>query len=96
MKEQIAISTFIPNFVLTGKHGNPYPVSIKPDGEDLLLSYITLANLGKREYSLSIPKSVSKSNETFEVLGLLQAEMGKTYTGAVIFCNCEHKLMNMW
>ncbi len=94
MIRKISLSTFVPDLVLCGKYQNPYPISIKSDEDYLLLSYITLASLGKREYSLSIPKFVTKNNETFEVLGLLQAEMGKTYTGGITFPNHEYKLIN--
>lgn len=94
MKEKIAMSTFIPNQVISGKYQNSYTVYIKSDEDSLSLSYIAYLNRGKREYSFSMPKFIAKDNETFEVLGLLQAEMGKKDIGCLSFSNCEYKLIN--
>ncbi len=59
------------------------------------LSYITPKHNGSwKEYSLAIPRFVSKNERTFEVFGLLQAEMGKTNNGCLSFSNHEPKIIN--
>lgn len=96
----INLLNFIPEKVLCGKNYTQYPISINSlEGTHIALSYLTnLHNqtglCGKRKYSLIIPKYISRNTETFEVLGLLQAEMGKTNNGCIVFCNHEFQLMN--
>jgi hypothetical protein len=90
---------FIPEKVLCGKNKIEYSLSINHTEENIDLNYLTnLHNqtgiCGKRKYSLTIPKYISRNNETFEVLGLLQAEMGKTNNGCIVFCNHEFQLIN--
>ena len=68
-------------------------------GNYLDLSYFTgIYNskglVGKRKRRLLIPKHIRRNQETFEVLGLLQAEMGKQHDGKIVFCNHEYKLIN--
>lgn len=96
MKEKISILDFIPKKVLCGKNQTPYPLCVKEDNSNyLFFSYIIDGNNNsKREHSLCLPKFINKNNETFEVLGLLQAEMGKTNNGCIAFCNHEYKLIN--
>jgi len=48
----------------------------------------------KREYFLTIPRHINWDQETFEVLGLLQAEMGKTDNGCVTFANSDSRIIN--
>ena len=94
MGEKISILDFIPFNVLCGKNQTPYPLQIKEDSEFLFLSYTTNQyNNSQREHFLSLPKLINKNNETFEVLGLLQAEMGKTNNGCITFCNHEYQII---
>lgn len=96
MKEKISILDFIPKKVLCGKNSTPYPLCVKEDNSNyLFFSYIIDGNNNsKREHSLCLPRFINKNNETFEVLGLLQAEMGKTNNGCMVFCNHEYRLVN--
>ena len=50
--------------------------------------------VGEKNYSLSLSKYIRRNRETFEVLGLLQAEMGKQHDGKIVFCNHEYQLVN--
>ncbi len=75
----INLKQFIPNQVVCGKHKKLFPLQVNEDDRYFLMRYETLThNGGKRKYGADIPKTVSRSKDTFEVLGLLQAEMGKT------------------
>src|SRR3989344_5802753 len=84
----------LPEFVITGGN-NQYPIKIKEDynNEVLLLYVVNGPNKSKREYTTPIPKQIKKDKDTFQVLGLLQAEMGKTNNGCICFSNCEPRLI---
>jgi hypothetical protein len=80
---------------------NRYLVSTTDISDDyLLLTYFTdVSNqtkkvVGKRKYSLVVPKLINRDIETFEVIGLLQAEMSKVQNGCVQFANHEIEIMN--
>jgi len=95
----IDLLEFLPQNILCGKLEKQFPLNIKLDSKYLSLSYITdLSNqtgqVGTKEYSLTIPRFISKIIRTFEVLGLLQAEMGKTNNGNLSFANHEYKIIN--
>jgi len=93
--EKIELKKFVPNFVLCGDQRNEYSLKIEEKSDSLFLSYITNSGNGfKQNYSYLIPKYLTRDKETFEVLGLLQAEMGKTYNGCLVFANSEYKLVN--
>jgi len=92
---KIDLLEFVSNKVKCGKKGNEYPLYQKIDDLYIMLSYNLRTGQGaKREYSLTIPRYVGRSKETFEALGLLQAEMGKTDNGCIVFCNHEFRLIN--
>jgi len=88
--EQIDLLNFIPKKVISGKKNKEYRINIKERNGYLLLNYKSDIN---KEYPLMIPKFINKNNETFEVLGLLQAEMGKTNNGCINFCNHEVEIV---
>lgn len=99
MKKEIDLLEFIPNKVICGKNQKEYALNIKAENDYILLSYSTnMANhigpCAKRGYSLMTPRKISLNEETFEVIGLLQAEMGKTNNGCIVFANNEHKIVN--
>jgi len=95
MENKISVLNFIPKEILCGKNNNSYRLDIKNKTGYVLLSYIINGyNKSKRKHSLILPKYINKNNETFEVLGLLQAEMGKTNNGSLAFCNNEPKIIN--
>ena len=48
---------------------------------------------GTKTISRTLPKSISKSVRTYEILGFLQGEMSKTHRGPLTFCNSELSLM---
>ncbi|MEK6852649.1 MAG: hypothetical protein AABX59_02100, partial [Nanoarchaeota archaeon] len=84
---------------IVSQDGQEYPLRVDMDGELLMLSYLTqmfnqYGISGEQEYSLTLPEFLLKTERTFEVLGLLQAEMGKTQTGTLSFSNCEPKLIH--
>jgi len=94
-KEFIDLKEFIPNKVLVGKKPNKSDLNIEIKENDIKLFYSTLhSNNSKRKHHLIIPRYIKNNKETFEVLGLLQAEMRKTYDGAVSFTNHEYRLVN--
>lgn len=90
---------FIPKNVKSGKKLIEYPLNINSDNYYIVLSYFTnmARHIGhniKRGYYLTIPRYIRWSNETFEVLGLLKAEMGKTHNGCIVFANSECRIIN--
>ena len=98
--QKICLTEFIPTKVL-GKNSpeKSFELNVRDNGNYLKLSYSTeLSNqtgiVGKRNYELLLPKYVRRNHETFEVLGLLQAEMGKQHDGKIVFCNHEYRLVN--
>ena len=99
-KEFISLSEFIPSKVTCGEQQKEFPISIKESEDYFLLSYTTHVSnqygrdCGNRKYSLMLPKIIRLEEKTFEVLGLLQAEMGKTNNGALVFTNHEPRLIN--
>jgi len=100
MNEKIDVLDFIPKTVFVGKNQKISDLNIKFDDLYIYLSYRTnIVNKGEitgvKEHSLTIPRFVSRNKETFEVLGLLQAEMGKTQNGCLNFCNHEYNLVNL-
>ena len=93
-KEYIDLLEFLPESVVS-QSGKKFPLKVKHDSGHLYLSYVTHPSLGGfREYNQTISRYVSKSLRTFEVLGLLQAEMRKTPHGILSFCNHEYRLVN--
>ncbi len=93
--KKVDLSEFIPDEVFMSCLDKTVKLS-KNFGEDYIdLSYITEQyNNSHREHSLSIPRFISKKDSTFEVIGLLQAEMGKTNNGCLSFSNHEYKIIN--
>ena len=95
MKKECDLLEFIPDKIICGENQKEYPLNIGPEEDYIMLSYLTdLTNNAKREYSLTIPRKISLSEGTFEVIGLLQAEMGKTNNGCLVFANREYQLIN--
>ena len=94
MEKIISLKAFIPEFVLTDS-SKAYPSIVLDKGNRFFVSYVTDGNNNSHKtYSDVLPAHISRTKETFEVLGLLQAEMGKTQNGCVVFANCEYKLVN--
>jgi len=94
-KETFDILDYIPNNVICGKNNKSYNLNIDNEDDYISLSYIVnQSNNSKREHNLIIPRHILKNQETFEVLGLLQAEMGKTQNGCLVFANSEPKIIN--
>ncbi len=93
--EKIDLIKYLPKNIVSGKNKYEYELKVKVDDESLTCYYFRPSeHAGFREYCYIIPRFISKTNETFEVLGLLQAEMGKTQNGCINFCNHEHQLIN--
>ena len=97
--QKICLKEFIPTKVICkNSPEKSFDLNILDDGIYLMLSYFTdahnhLGKVGCKEYNLLLPKFIKKNQETFEVLGLLQAEMGKQHDGKVVFCNHEYRLI---
>ena len=98
--QKICLKEFVPSRVICKNvPEKSFELNINEDELYLSLSYITeLHNwkglVGEKHYSLLLPKQIGRNQETFEVLGLLQAEMGKQHDGKISFCNHEYKLIN--
>src|SRR3989344_1652147 len=94
-KEYFDMVEFLPKIIFSGENNNPNKLNFSSDNLYISLSYITeTGNNAKIEYSHTIPRFIEKNKETFEVLGLLQAEMGKTQNGCLSFANSEPKIIN--
>ena len=99
--EKFDMMDFVPSEIYSGKNGNKYLLEVKEWNQYLMISYKVpqskwkgLTGNGYRVYDDSIKRYINKNNDTFEVLGLLQAEMGKTQNGCLNFCNHEYQIMN--
>ncbi|MBU0962925.1 MAG: hypothetical protein KKD48_03395 [Nanoarchaeota archaeon] len=94
-EKRFDIINYLPEEVISGKNNKKYILHKKEINNNLHLSYITdHGNNAKKEHILMLSRFISKSQETFEVLGLLQAEMGKTQNGCLVFANSEPKIIN--
>ena len=97
-KETIDLLQYIPTHITTWSR-KQRPLNIHYDAESVILRYevsMRLPNNGfkNQEFSCTIPRYVAKNERTFEVLGLLQAEMGKTQNGNLSFSNHECHIIN--
>ena len=99
--QKICLKEFIPSKVICkNSPDKSFELNINNDeGRYIKLSYFTdvynhTGIVGKKTHKLLFPKYVRRNQETFEVLGLLQAEMGKQHDGKVVFCNHEYQLVN--
>ncbi|MFH0875889.1 MAG: LAGLIDADG family homing endonuclease [archaeon] len=98
--EKIDLKEFIPDMINCGRYGKQYqikPIVTETEKFYTITYYTDIHNQfgvtrACRKYSANIQKYISRSNRTFEVLGLLQGEMSKTYNKTIIFCNCEPNL----
>lgn len=95
--QKFDLKTFLPNEIFSGAKGNKCQMVTKENEAYLSLSYFSNVSSGKyesrREYSACLKRYVNKNDETFEVIGLLQAEMGKTQNGCLNFCNHEYQII---
>ncbi len=88
------IFSYLPKEIIVWNKGK-YLLNSKIEDKYIFLSYVTKhSNNSFQEHSYTLPRFVIKDNETFEVLGLLQAEMGKTQNGCLTFANTEPKIIN--
>mgnify|MGYP001589606856 FL=1 len=91
----IDLLEFIPKKILTQNSNKEIEPVIKFVDKYLDVYYTTKhSNGGWKEHSIYIPRQITGSARTFEVLGLLQAEMGKTNNGCLSFANHEPKIIN--
>jgi hypothetical protein len=99
INSKIDLKDFIPEKIQSGKLGNKYDLHIKELEDKYFLYYFTNVsnwkgpNVGKRRYSSTITKKVSRNSNLFGVLGLLQGEMSKTFRGGITFANSESVLI---
>ncbi|MBI5392414.1 hypothetical protein HZA96_00970 [Candidatus Woesearchaeota archaeon] len=97
-KENIDLLQYIPEFIYSGIHQKQIALYKKID-EDCITFWYYTEHFGMNnstpvhEHAYYLPRYISRSKETFEVLGLLQAEMGKTQNGGLTFCNHEYKII---
>jgi hypothetical protein len=89
---------YLPKEVICGKNFKKYPLIFNKNENHLFLFYLASISKGKyqakRKYSYIINRHIKINSETFEVVGLLQAEMGKTQNGCLNFANHEFKIIN--
>lgn len=100
---QIDVKDHIPAMIRSTKRTKgiyrkfPAVVTDTPTGYrveyDTLVSNQFAKDCGVRRISRAVPKNITKSVATFEVLGFLQGEMSKTHRGPLTFCNSEPSLM---
>jgi len=91
----IDLIEFLPTYILSGSNENKCELNIKSFDNYLSVSYISNHYNGSwKEHSLNFPRYLSEKIRTFEVLGLLQAEMGKTQNGTFSFANHEYRIIN--
>ena len=90
-KELIDLVHFIPKTIVCNSgRGQEVSLNYQYDNEFIHLSYVVNQYNGSwKEHAFTLSRFIPKSNETFEVLGLLQAEMGKTQNGCLVFANSE-------
>jgi hypothetical protein len=94
-KQRIDLREFIPQKIQSGRFGHVYDTHVEELEDHYLIYYLTEVHNkvgiypAAKKYSDKIKKSVSRRSLTFEVLGLLQGEMSKTYNKTIIFANCE-------
>ena len=94
-KETIDLLQYLSADIITRKE-KKHPLHVQHDENSIGLSYqAPIHNGGRQEFSCTIPRYVSKNERTFEVLGLLQAEIGKTQNGTLSFSNCEPRIINI-
>src|SRR3989344_4579584 len=96
MKEKLDMIEFLPEKIVCGEgRGQSIRLNRSFDNNSIGLSYTTEQHYNNawREYAANMPRCISKSIRTFEVLGLLQAEMGKTMNGCLSFANHEHQII---
>ena len=98
--QKICLKEFIPEKVFWSRGtSKSYDLRLIEDEIYLTLSYLVdsynhLGFCGQRFFTSYIPKYIKRNKENFEVLGLLQAEMGKKQDGKIVFCNHEYQLIN--
>lgn len=94
-KDKFDLINFLPERINIGKQNKISNLEVKQNNNFIYLSYKTdHYNLATKEHKFIIPQFINKNNETFEVLGLLQAEMGKTQNGCLTFANSEPIIIN--
>ncbi len=97
--ETTDIRQFIPELIVSGVHQNQYVLHVQDNNDHYYTWYETpVANqkghVGMRIYDENVPKSVIFDEDTYEVLGLLQGEMSKTYRQTLTFANSEPGIIN--
>ncbi|MEK6968264.1 MAG: hypothetical protein AABX51_06540 [Nanoarchaeota archaeon] len=99
--EKIDLLQFVPSEMRSGRLGNTYPLKCLADEEFLSFNYIVsssnqvLENCGERLFAVYLPRFINRDQRTFEVLGLLQAEMNKHSVSTLVFANCEPNIINL-
>ena len=93
-KETIDLLQYLPEDIITQEE-KKYPLHVQHDEISIGLSYqAPVHNGGQQEFSCTIQRYITKNERTFEVIGLLQAEMGKTQNGNLSFANHEYQIIN--
>ncbi len=83
----------------SGRKGSVYPLQSEIRENEIELSYFVnssnqvIENCGIRRFAYTLPRYISRTKRTFEVIGLLQAEMGKTNNN-LVFANNEPSIIN--
>lgn len=98
--QHIDLLQFIPQIIYWNRNTlKIYPLFVEEKQSELVLRYsIASSNqygqAGKRAFSQTIYRYISRTENTFEVIGLLQAEMGKQQDGKLSFSNHETAIIN--
>ena len=96
-QDYLDLLEYLPEKIVT-EGGREYPLTITSDDSHIMINYqleaIAPRGIGFQEHSLTLSRFIPQTERTFEVLGLLQAEMGKTANGNLSFPNHEDCIIN--
>ncbi|MDP1694083.1 MAG: hypothetical protein Q8L34_00925, partial [Candidatus Woesearchaeota archaeon] len=91
-QQYLDLLEYLPEKIVTDS-GKEYPLNVTFDEEHIMVNYhleaIAPSGIGFQEHSYTLLRYIAQTEETFEVFGLLQAEMGKTPNGNLSFPNHE-------
>jgi hypothetical protein len=90
---------YIPNTIKSGRQGGEYPTHVQKKSDHYYVFYSTpIVNqkgfVGWKNYDATLPTDVVLDENAFEVLGLLQGEMSKTFRQTLTFANGEPCIIN--
>ncbi len=100
MEGKLDLIDFIPNKVNVKRTNTSYNLEKEFDDNEIMLYYFVNSSNqqgcdGKRQFTAVLPRYLNRDRRTFEVLGLLQAEMSKTHDRKIAFANSEPNIIDL-